>query len=276
MNASKWVLTVLACGVALAGLGFYKLAEIRAGIAAAEAFPEQSETVEVATVAFADYRPELDDRRRGRRAAAPRPAQRDRRRDRGRELRVRAQQSAEGAGAHSARRFASSEPNLKAAQARADLAQAGARSEPAAVRIAVFRTPIRWIGANAELTTASAQIDVLNRTIAKMTLRAPFDGRAGLHTFEVGQFLLEQYADHEPGRQHRRHVGRFSGAAVLSAASVPAPKLGVTTIDDANDTTRIAAIVIAENTVLNATQSQPRLSRESARSRSAVRRPTRW
>lgn len=248
MNASKWLLTVLTCGLVFAGLGFYKLAEIRAGIAAAEAFPEQSETVEVATVALGDYRPELTVV-----GEVVAPQRLDLRNEIGGEI--------------AAVSFTSGAPvakgqvliqlddsveraNLRAAQARADLAKLVLDRNRQLFDSGVSNAD-QMDRANAELTTALAQIDVLNRTIEKMTLRAPFDGRAGLHTFEVGQVLQDNtlitsligntedmWVDFQVPQFYRQ----------LPSGT----ELGVTTIDDANEPTRTTAVVIAENTILNA------------------------
>ena len=248
MNASKWLLTVLTCGVVLAGLGYYKLAEIRAGIAAAEAFPEQSETVEVATVTVADYRSELTVV-----GEVVAPQRLDLRNEIGGE--IAAVSFASGA------RIAKGQvliqlddsverANLKAAQARADLAKLVLDRNRQLFDSGVSNAD-QVDRANAELTTASAQIDVLNRTIEKMTLRAPFDGRAGLHTFEVGQVLAagtlitslvgntdDMWVDFQVPQFYRQ----------LPSGT----ELAVTTIDDASDPTRTTAVVIAENTILNA------------------------
>ena len=248
MNASKWLLTILTCAVVLAGLGFYKLAEIRAGIAAAEAFPEQSESVEVATVTTADYRPELTVV-----GEVVAPQRLDLRNEIGGEI--------------AAVSFASGAPiskgqvliqldnsveraNLQAAQARADLAKLVLDRNRQLFESGVSNAD-QMDRANAELTTALAQIDVLNRTIEKMTLRAPFDGRARFTHFRSRPGSTQQHFDHEPRRKHRRHVGRLSGTAVLSAAPVGH---GAQRHDDRRRGRPDAnhAVVIAENTILNA------------------------
>jgi membrane fusion protein (multidrug efflux system) len=248
MNASKWVLTVLTCGVVLAGLGFYKLAEIRAGIAAAEAFPEQSETVEVTKVTVANYRPELTVV-----GEVVAPQRLDLRNEIGGE--IAAVSFASGASVSKGQTLIQLDDsveraNLKAAQARADLAKLVLDRNRQLFDSGVSNAD-QLDRANAELTTASAQIDVLTRTIDKMTLRAPFDGRAGLHTFEVGQVLPantlitnlvgntdDMWVDFQVPQFYRQLQ--------------PGAELSVTTIDDANDATPVSAVVIAENTILNA------------------------
>lgn len=248
MNASKWVLTILTCGVVLAGLGFYKLAEIRAGIAAAEAFPEQSEAVDVATVTLADYRPELTVV-----GEVVAPQRLDLRNEIGGE--IAAVSFASGAPVSKGQILIQLDDsveraNLKAAQARADLAKLVLDRNRQLFESGVSNAD-QLDRANAELTTASAQIDVLNRTIDKMTLRAPFDGRAGLHTFEVGQVL-------PPNTLITSLVGNTDDVWVDFQVpqfyrQLPSgTELDVTTIDDSNDPTRTTAVVIAENTILNA------------------------
>jgi membrane fusion protein, multidrug efflux system len=248
MNASKWVLTVLTCAVVVAALGYYKLAEIRAGIAAAEAFPEQSETVEVATVTVADYRTELTVV-----GEVVAPQRLDLRNEIGGE--IAAVSFASGAPVSKGQVLIQLDDsveraNLKAAQARADLAKLVLDRNRQLFDSGVSNAD-QMDRANAELTTALAQIDVLDRTIEKMTLRAPFDGRAGLHTFEVGQVL-------PPNTLIATLVGNTDDMWVDFQVpqfyrQLPSgTELSITMIDDAKDPTRTAAVVIAENTVLNA------------------------
>ena len=43
----RWLVTVVGCLAVAGGLGFFKMSEIQAGIAASEAQPELAEVVEV-------------------------------------------------------------------------------------------------------------------------------------------------------------------------------------------------------------------------------------
>lgn len=188
MSFLKWILTLLACAAIAGGLGYYKYVEIRSGIEMAANYPEQSATVEAGTVATAEYQPVivlLGD------VVAPR----------------RLDLSNEFAGEIMAVGFRSGErveagqlllqldisleqAQLEAARARAEVASLAYERNRRLVDSGVSNQEV-LDRARADLATANAEIAVLERTIAKKTLRAPFSGRAGLHTFEPGQYLSE-------------------------------------------------------------------------------------
>ena len=59
MNFKKWSLTIALCLTIFGGLAAYKVSEIRRSVAAAEAYPEQSEVVEQALVTTGEYTPAI-------------------------------------------------------------------------------------------------------------------------------------------------------------------------------------------------------------------------
>ena len=182
----KWLLAILICGLVLAGLAYFKYAEIQTGIEQAQSFPEQMETVETATVLSVPYKPKLNVI--GEVLAPQRLDLRN-----------------EMAGEISSVNFESGQPivqgqvliELDTSEERADLEAAQARAELARVVLARAEDLLtndlssaeQVDRARADVATAEASVKVLERRIQKMTLRAPFAGRAGLHNFEVGQFL---------------------------------------------------------------------------------------
>lgn len=248
MALKKWAVTIFGCLVALGLLAFIKVSQISDAIAAAEAYPEQSETVEMAVVRDAVFTPEITVL--GEMVAPQRLDLRN-----------------EIAGEITAVNFASGEnirkgqvliqldtsveeANLAAAQARAELAQqVFDRAEN------LFESNVsskdQLDRARADLSSANAEIRALERTIEKKTLTAPFNGRAGLHELEVGQFIPSNtlitnlvgdtdyiWVDFQVPQFYPR---LSEGTAV-----------GVAMISNNRETATAPATVVAENTILNA------------------------
>ncbi len=186
MNFLKWSLAVGICLAVFGGLAAYKVAEIRAGIAAGEAYPEPAETVEAVEVAAAPYSATLSVIGE---LVAPR------RLDLRNELagEIVAVNFASGARVAEGQvllqlDIAVEEANLQAARARAELAQLQFERQQELLEKRVTTQEL-LDQARAALTATEAEIAVLQRTIEKKTLRSPFAGTAGLHNFEVGQYL---------------------------------------------------------------------------------------
>lgn len=247
MNFLKWSLTVGICLAVFGGLAAYKVAEIRAGIAAGEAYPEPAETVEAVAVGAMPYAATLNVMGE---LVAPR------RLDLRNEL----------AGAIVAVNFVSGarvaagqvllqldiaveEANLQAARARAELArlQFERQQELLEKRVA---TQELLDQARATLTATEAEITVLERTIEKKTLRSPFAGLAGLHNFEVGQYL-------EANTLITSLIGDSDEMWVDFQVPQFYPRLsaGTTLVVDVvgdDGSAPVTATVIAENTILEA------------------------
>lgn len=229
MPARRWIITIAACLLLLAALAAYKFLQIRGMIAFAESFPEPSETVEPYRVNTVRWRETL--------ASVGE---------------VKVQQSVvlrnevEGrvitvgfAPGDSVRKDqlllqldASEEiARLRAAEADAELASRTlARNEQLASKQLVSREQFEQ--ARAQRAVALAQAEALRAIIAKKTLTAPFDGRAGLHTLQAGQFLaantaITQLVGNEPTVWVDFAVPQQQ-AAIATGAAVQVSVRGVT------------------------------------------------
>jgi membrane fusion protein (multidrug efflux system) len=248
MSFKKWAVTIFGCLVVFAALAAYKITEIRGQMAMAAAYPEQSETVEEARVTTADYTPTISII-----GEVLAPQRLDLRNELGGEI--------------TAVNFRSGDrvqrgqlllqldtkvqrANLEAARARAELAQTVHDRNVRLLQTRVVNQDAvdRSL---AELTAARAEIEVLQRTIEQLTLRAPFSGRAGLHNFEVGQIL-------QAGTLITTLIGDTDDMWVDFQMPQFYPQLdigdtvSIATISNDANAPRTNATIIAENTILNA------------------------
>lgn len=248
MKLARWGITVLCCIVVFGALAAFKVFEIKAAIAFGESFPEHSESVEEAIVKTVQYTPHINVMGE---MIAPR----------------RLDLTNELAGEIALVNFESGAPvskgqillqldtsveeaNLEAARARAELADSVyKRSRELDQSKAISKDQLDR--AMADLSASRAEVKALERNISKKTLRSPFDGRAGLHTFEKGQFLAENtlittlvsdqdfiWVDFKVPQFYRR----------LPAGTL----LEVATIGQPNSQVQAQAEVVAENTVMEA------------------------
>lgn len=247
MSFVKWIFTVAACLLVLGGLSWYKFAEISAGMALAAAYPEQSETVEVAEVTAINYRPELTVI-----GEVVAPQRLDLRNEIAGE--IAAVNFTSGAAIAEGQILIQLDTtveaaNLRAAQARVELARSVFDRNKELFDSGVSNAD-QIDRAQADLTTSLAAIDVLERTIEQMTLRAPFHGRAGLHTFEVGQYLPDNtLITNLVGNTDFMWVDFQLPQFYQQLSS--GTELEVATIDNDENAQRISAIIVAENTILN-------------------------
>jgi membrane fusion protein (multidrug efflux system) len=187
-NLRKWSLAIAVILVIIGALVAYKVLDIKAEIAELEMQPEYSESVEAAraeSIAFTPSTQVLGV------VVAPQKL----------ELR------SELAGRIQDVRFASGEQvskgqlliqmdiseelaQLNSAKARAELAKS-TNKRIASLRHSNAVSEERYDETLAELRVAEAEIALLQATIEKKTLRAPFDAIAGIHQFEAGQYLEE-------------------------------------------------------------------------------------
>ena len=248
MSFRKWAITILGCLAVFAALATYKVMDIRASIAMAEAYPEQSETVEEALVTTTDYTPTINVI-----GEVLAPQRLDLRNEIGGEIRSVNFRSGDRVTAGQLLIQLDTdvhEANLVAAKARAELARTVHERNLSLITSRVINqdTVDR---SQAELASAQAEIDVLERTIEQLTLRAPFAGRAGLHNFEVGQILA-------PGTLITTLIGDSADMWIDFQMPQFYPQLpigaevGVMTISNDDAARRSTATIIAENTVLNA------------------------
>ncbi len=248
MSFKKWAITIFGCGLVFAALATYKVMDIQASIAMAEAYPEQSETVEEALVTTAEYTPTISVI-----GEVLAPQRLDLRNEIGGE--ITAVNFRSGDRVQKGQLLIQldtkvQQANLEAAKARAELARTVHERNLSLIESRVINqdTVDRSL---AELTAARAEIDVLERTIEQLTLRAPFSGRAGLHNFEVGQILqagtlittligdtMEMWIDFQ--------MPQFYPQLPVGA------EVAVRTISNDTSVARATATIIAENTILNA------------------------
>jgi membrane fusion protein, multidrug efflux system len=184
----KWFLTLLACLLIAAALMLYKLMDNRAAEQAHGAAPEYSETVDAASVESIYYQPAVSVL--GQVIAPQQVALRN-----------------EVASLVTVVNFESGAVvkkgqlliQLDVSEERAQLQSAVAREELARTtkkRMAKLRdsktvSQDQYDKAVAEMKVAAADKDMIAASIAKKTIRAPFDALAGLHQFERGQYLEE-------------------------------------------------------------------------------------
>lgn len=186
MRWKSWLAVIAVCALIAVGLGYYKYTDISAAIAAAEAFPERVEAVEVYEVRRIQQTPTLSVTGE---VVARRSA------DLRMELpgRIVAVGFAPGASVRQGQTLV----QLDVTQEQAQLAEA--RAEQQIARLALDRAK-RLVAsgagsveardqAQARFAAAGARARALEAVIAKKTVLAPFDGVAGLHQLEVGQFV---------------------------------------------------------------------------------------
>ncbi len=250
MSFMKWALTVGGCLAVFGVLATYKVMEIQSSIAAAEAYPEQSETVETAIVMPAEYTQTIAVI-----GEIVAPQRLDLTNEIGGEITAvnfRSGDLVRKGQLLVQLDIAVEKANLEAAKARAEVTRLvhDRISKLLETRVA---TQDQLDKAKADLTAAQAEISVLERTIEKKTLRSPFDGRAGLHNFEVGQYLpdntliaslIGDTADMWVDFQMPQFYPQLPVGATVAVTTIGNDTVGV-----AGNTT---ATVIAENTVLNA------------------------
>jgi RND family efflux transporter MFP subunit len=182
----KWFLTLLACLLIAAGLVVYKIMDNRAAVQANGSAPEYSATVDAANVETIDYQPVVSIL--GQVVAPQQVALRN-----------------EVAGTITEVDF---EPGTVVKKGQV-LIQLGVSEEYAQLQSAVARTELarttkkriaklhdsktisqdQYDRAVAEWKVAVADKAIIKASIAKKTIRAPFDATAGLHQFERGQYL---------------------------------------------------------------------------------------
>lgn len=250
MSFIKWGVTITGCAIVFGALATWKVRDIQTAIAAGEAYPEQSETVELTTVETAQFTPTITVM-----GEIVAPQRLDLRNEIGGEItRVNFESGAMVRKGQLLLQLdiAVEQANLEAAKAKAEVARL---AHQRLLRLSETRvaTEDQLDKANADLTSALAEVSVLERTIEKKTLRSPFDGRAGLHNFEVGQYLTDNTLI-------TSLVGTTDHMWVDFQMPQFYPQLPVDTAvnvmaianSSGNVAERVTANVIAENTVLNA------------------------
>lgn len=186
MGRISWLVVVAICVLVACGLGYLKYAQIQGAIAAAAAFPEPVVTVQAHTV-----QSELRTASMSVSGEVIAP--------------VAASLTAELEGRVARVGFAPGSivqkgqvlVQLDVAQEQAQVAEARAEQKIAQLALERAQKLVRTGAgsvevrdqAEARFAAAGARVDALTAIIDKKTIRAPFDGTAGLHELEVGQFL---------------------------------------------------------------------------------------
>ena len=248
MNFKKWSLTIALCLTIFGGLAAYKVSEIRRSVAAAEAYPEQSEVVEQALVTTGEYTPAITVM-----AEIIAPKRLDIRNELAGEITTVNFQSGEIVQQGQLllqMDIATEQANLEAARARADLSRL-VMNRSKELYNSNLASEEQLDTAVSQLTSAEAEIAVLERTIEKKTLRAPFSGRVGIHSFEAGQYLSantlitsligstgEIWVDFQ--------IPQFYPQLPIGSA------VTIKTINNRSNENGLQAIILAENTIINA------------------------
>lgn len=248
MNLKKWLFAIVGCAIVLGALAAWKIMDIRSAIATGKAYPEQIETVEAGTVTTAKFTPTISVMGE---IVAPQRL----------DLRNEIAGVITAVNFHSGDRVRAGQLliQLDVAVEKANLEGAKAKAELTRVVhariVKLVESKVATAGeldkAQADLAAARADIAVLERTIEKKTLHAPFNGRAGLHNFEVGQFLPANTL-----------VASLIGDTANMWVDFQMPQfypqlpagtqVSLVTIGNDNNAVPVTASVIAENTVLNA------------------------
>lgn len=187
MKASKrWLLTGVACLALVALLAAYKYFQIQAMIAYGKSFPEPSESVEGTTAVRESFQQSVSTIGE---IIAPQSLQ----------LRNELEGLIAGIYFSPGDRvpagkvliqldISEEDARLKAARARVNLAQLDLdRVQRLLSQKTVSKEAFDQAQANYDI--AQAEVQALQATIARKTLRAPFEAIVGLHRFDVGEFL---------------------------------------------------------------------------------------
>lgn len=184
----KWLLTLLACLSIAAVLVVYKVMDNRAAEQANATAPEYSETVDAAIVEVVHYQPAVSVL--GQVIAPQQVALRN-------ELAgiITDVNFASGASVEKGQlliqlNISEERAQLQSAIARAELART-TKKRMSKLRDSKIVSEDQYDKAAAELKVAAADKAMIEASIAKKTIRAPFDAIAGLHQFERGQYLEE-------------------------------------------------------------------------------------
>ena len=186
MRTRRWLAVASLCFGLVAVLGFTKYMQIRAAIAFGASFPEPSETVEIETVVAGEWQARISVIGEVRAS---------------RELLLRNEME----GMVASIGFTSG-AEIKAGDVlmQLDIGEERARLEVIKPEIDLARQDVKRLSGlvsrkavsqqeadrvAAQLAAAEGQADSVREVIANKTVIAPFDGVAGLHDFEVGEFV---------------------------------------------------------------------------------------
>lgn len=186
MNLRRWIITIVACLVVFISLASIKFFQIKEAIAFGESFPEPSATVKATNIIAAEYRQQLSVS--GELIA---PQQLELRTELGGKISTLNLPS----GGLVDKGQVLLQLDISEEKARLRAADVSARLNKLTLeRNKKLRKQNRVSAealdqAEANYQTALAEVAAQQAIINKKTVRAPFSGRTGLHTLEVGQYL---------------------------------------------------------------------------------------
>lgn len=244
MKLRLWLLVVLACLLVTGGLGFYKYRQIQAAIAMGAAFPEPVAAVEYFIVRAELWQPVTEVTAE---VVALQTVELSS------ELAGRIVEVGFAPGATVTKnqvllRLDTSEERaqLAAAKADTDLARLDLERNQKLIRTGAAAEEARD-RARAGFDATIAAADQLRAVIDKKTLRAPFDGTAGLHQLEIGQYL-------DRGTTIVRLIGASDQVWVDFTLPQPLARLevgGRVTIATRGEALTFDALVIARDAFVN-------------------------
>lgn len=186
MYLRRWFITILVCVGVFAGLGFIKFTQVKAAIAFGESFPEPSETVLAVEATPDTWQPSL----KVTGEVVP---------TRSIDIRNELEGVITRVGFASGGLVKQGDILLQL-----DISNELAQLDAIKAEIEIAKLDVNRFGellksrasskdqydrAKAQLAVATAREKELKATIAKKTLKAPFDGKVSLHRLEVGSFL---------------------------------------------------------------------------------------
>ena len=186
MKSGRWILTLLLCTLLIAGLAGYKIFDIRSAIAFAESFPEHSETVKTSQAKPVAFQPTVQvmgeivqPRHITLRNELP-----------GRIATIETKPSVPVKKGQVLLRqdISEEQANIQSANARLKLARLEFQRLKK-LRDSNNASQAELDKATVELQVIESELDVLNVTVRKKTIKAPFDGIMGIHQLEQGSYL---------------------------------------------------------------------------------------
>ncbi|MCV6615027.1 MAG: efflux RND transporter periplasmic adaptor subunit [Cellvibrionaceae bacterium] len=188
MNIRRWLITLLVCLLALAGLGYFKFAQISAAIEKGKAYPEPSATVRASAASMIEFRPSME---LVGELLAPRRLEL-RNELAGKIAKINFTPGAEVSAGQLLLQLDVSEEQARLKAARANVKLAKLTLERNKKLRANNRVSAEaYDRAVADYQNRQAEARRLEVIINKKTMVAPFAARAGLHNFEVGQYLQQ-------------------------------------------------------------------------------------
>jgi membrane fusion protein (multidrug efflux system) len=186
MNTRRWIITIVSCLLIFCALAGFKVWQIKKAIAFGESFPEPSATVEAEEVK--SFNIQSREKTIGEIVSPQTVTLRNEIEGRIVSVNFSSGEIVKQGDILLQLDISEEAARLDAAKARANLARLDLnRIKKLLKEKTVSREQVDK--AEAELSIASAEVTGIQALIDKKTIKAPFSAKAGLHLFEVGQFL---------------------------------------------------------------------------------------